>query len=214
MAKGKFITLEGGEGAGKSTQARLLAERLRERGHKVVETREPGGSEKAETIREFLLSGEAEPYGPAGEAVLFSAARDDHLQQVIRPALERGDWVVCDRFADSTRAYQGAASGMKPGVIEALEQVVVGDTPPDLTVILDLPAGEGLKRIAAGGEGGAPQAPDRFESMDLRFHEALRRSFLDIAREEPARCAVVDARQPESAVAEAIWDAVMERLQP
>lgn len=211
MASGRFITFEGGEGAGKSTQARLLAERLREAGHSVVETREPGGTKRGEEIREFLLSGQAKDFGPMGEAVLFSAARDDHVREVIGPALGRGDWVLCDRFSDSTAAYQGAAGGVRPSVIRALEKVATGDTVPDLTFILDLPPEAGLKRATARN---GHEAADRFEGMERRFHEALRACFLQIAAEAPHRCIVIDAQQPESAVAEDVWEAVVERLGP
>lgn len=216
MASGKFITFEGGEGAGKSTQAHLLAERLRAAGHKVVETREPGGTERGEKIREFVLGGRAKDYGPMGEAILFSAAREDHVRDVIRPALKGGAWVLCDRFADSTAAYQGAAGGVRPALIRALNRVAMGDTRPDLTLILDLPPETGLKRaqsrndVEAQGEGAA----DRFEGMEHRFHEALRLGFLRIAAEAPDRCVVIDAQQAESSVAEEVWDAVVERLDP
>ena len=216
MATGKFITFEGGEGAGKSTQIRLLAERLREAGHSVVETREPGGTKRGEEIREFLLSGKAADFGPMGEAVLFSAARADHLKDVIEPALERGDWVLCDRFSDSTAAYQGAAGGVKPSVIRGLERIVVGDTMPDMTIILDVPPETGLKRAMArnGGGGEDAAAGDHFEERALRFHEALRACFLQIAKEAPERCIVVDAQLPEASVAEDVWEAGVERLAP
>lgn len=216
MAAGKFITFEGGEGAGKSTQARLLAERLREAGHEVVETREPGGTRRGEEIRDFLLTGKAKDFGPMGEAVLFSSARDDHVREVIRPALERGDWVLCDRFSDSTAAYQGAAGGVRPSVIRALEQVAVGDTMPDLTIILDVPPEAGLKRAIErnGQEGeGAPQG-DHFEDRELRFHQALRACFMQIAKEAPNRCVVIDAQLPADAVADDVWEVVSERLSP
>lgn len=214
MANGKFITFEGGEGAGKSTQAQLLAERLGETGHDTLVTREPGGSPKAEKIREFLLSGKARAYGSLGETLLFFAARDDHLEQTIKPALDAGKWVVCDRFTDSTRAYQGAAAGVKPDIISTLERIVVGNRKPDLTIILDMPVREGLVRAGAVGEGGEEAPPDRFESMEIDFHEALRQGFLDIASREPGRCVVLDAQQPVSAVAENVWETVLERLQP
>ena len=213
MTSGKFITFEGGEGAGKSTQARLLAERLRAAGHDVVETREPGGTKRGEEIREYLLSGAAKGFGPTGEAVLFSAARDHHVNELIRPALERGEWVLCDRFSDSTAAYQGAAGGVKPALVRALERVAVGDTVPDLTLILDMPPEAGLKRVAERN-GESEIASDRFESMELRFHEALRACFLQIAEEAPQRCVVIDAQQAESAVAEDVWEAVVDRLNP
>ena len=208
MTTGKFITFEGGEGAGKSTQVKLLAERLRDAAYKVVETREPGGTRRGEEIREFLLSGEAKNFGPMGEAVLFSAARAHHLNEVIRPALERGDWVLCDRFSDSTAAYQGAAGGVKPGLIRALERVAVDRNMPDMTFILDLPPEVGLKRTAQRNGGGG-ERPDRFEAMDLHFHEALRAAFLRIAEEQPRRCIILDAMQAESAVAEDVWEAIV-----
>ena len=216
--RGRFITFEGGEGAGKSTQARLLAERLRSVGHGVVETREPGGTKRGEQIRDLLLSGKARQYGPTGEAVLFCAARDDHVRDVIRPALDRGEWVVCDRFADSTVAYQGAAGGVRPTLIRALNRVAVGETRPDLTVILDLPADAGLERAQArntesAGDAGNGEV-DRFEGMSGRFHEALRAGFLQIAADAPDRCIVIDAQEAESAVAEEVWNAVVERLDP
>lgn len=213
MTSGKFITFEGGEGAGKSTQTRLLAERLRAAGHTVVETREPGGTECGEKIRDFILSGSARTYGPMGEAVLFSAARDYHVQEVIAPALERGDWVLCDRFSDSTAAYQGAAGGVKPALIRALERIAVGNTTPALTILLDLPVEAGLKRAAERNGAGEEQV-DRFEGMEHRFHETLRDCFLAIAAQTPERSVVIDAQQAESAVAEAIWEAVVERLNP
>ncbi len=213
MASGKFITFEGGEGAGKSTQARLLAERLRASGYTVLETREPGGTKQGEKIREFILSGKARDYGPLGEAVLFSSARDTHVQEVISPALERGDWVLCDRFSDSTAAYQGAAGGVKPALIRSLERIAVGNTMPALTILLDLPVEAGLKR-ASQRNGADEEEVDRFEGMERRFHEALRACFLQIAAETPERSVVIDAQQAESAVAEAVWEAVVDRLDP
>ncbi len=213
MTTGKFITFEGGEGAGKSTQARLLAERLRAAGHEVVETREPGGTKRGEEIREFLLSGAARDFGPMGEAVLFCAARDHHVNDLIRPALTRGNWVLCDRFSDSTAAYQGAAGGVRPALVRALERIAVADNVPDLTLILDVPPEAGLKRAAErNAEGGI--GPDRFEGMELRFHEALRACFLQIAEEAPQRCVVVNAQQAETGVAEDVWEAVVDRLNP
>lgn len=213
MTSGKFITFEGGEGAGKSTQARLLAERLRSTGHTVIETREPGGTKRGEKIRELILSGKAKQYGPIGEAVLFSAARDDHVQEVINPALKRGDWVLCDRFSDSTAAYQGAAGGVKPALIRALESVAVGSAMPSLTLLLDLPVEAGLKRVADRSVVNGEQI-DRFEGMERRFHEALRECFLQIAAETPERTVIIDAQQAESAVSEAVWDIVVGRLNP
>lgn len=211
MAAGKFITLEGGEGAGKSTQARLLKERLASEGFDVLATREPGGSPRAEAIREVLLSGKAKEYGSLGEALLFYAARDSHLELTIRPALARGRIVISDRFFDSTRAYQGAAGGVSIGTLGALERIVVGATRPDLTLILDLPPEEGLRRALARATENGGNA-DRFEVMKVGFHQDLRQEFLEIAAAEPRRCAVIDAARPVDEVAEDIWNAVTERL--
>jgi dTMP kinase len=209
--RGRFITLEGGEGAGKSVQAKRLEERLRSVGLEVVRTREPGGSPQAEILREAILSGFAAQFGPEGEALLFAAARADHLDKTILPALARGAWVVSDRFADSTRAYQGAAGNLPPKYIARLEQVVVGANTPDLTLILDIPAEAGLKRAAKRrGKGGA----DRFEAEALAYHQTLRRAFLDIAAAEPQRCAVVDALKSQKDVAATIWSVVEARLHP
>ncbi|MCJ2011740.1 dTMP kinase [Methylobacterium sp. J-076] len=210
--RGVFITLEGGEGAGKSTQAARLAATLRARtGRPVTVTREPGGSPRAEEIRAALLAGAAKPYGPFAEALLFSAARLDHLDRLIRPALARGEGVICDRFIDSTRAYQGAAGGLDPAVVAALERVVVGRTRPDLTLILDLAPEAGLARAAARGEA-AGQGADRFEAEALGFHARLRGAFLEIAMAEPGRCAVIDASAGPDAVAAAILAQVEARL--
>src|SRR6478672_12129028 len=206
---GKFITLEGGEGAGKSTQASLLAERLKAAGRTVLVTREPGGSPKAERIREALLSGKVKQLGPLAEAVLFSVARQDHVDGVIGDALARGRWVVCDRFLDSTRAYQGASGGVAPPVIGALERLTLKGLRPNLTIMLDIPADQGLARAARRRTGA-----DRFESQELAQHERIRKAFLDIAQEEPRRCIIIDASKPEALVAEDVWEAVAERLRP
>jgi dTMP kinase len=208
--RGRFITLEGGEGAGKSTQAKLLAQKLEPLGVSVVLTREPGGSPGAEALRDIILSGKAAPFGPAGEALLFSAARIDHIDRTIAPALNRGAWVISDRFADSTRAYQGAAGKLDPALIASLERVAIGDVRPDLTLILDLTVEKGMARAAARlGEG---EKKDRFEREGAAFHETLRQAFLDIARAEPGRCAIIDADRPPQEVAQAIWACVRERL--
>jgi dTMP kinase len=208
-ARGRFITLEGGEGAGKSVQARRLAARLGEVGLGVVVTREPGGSPGAEALREVILSGGAARYGAVGEAILFSAARIDHIDATIAPALKRGDWVVCDRFLDSTRAYQGAGGRLDAALVASLERVAVGACRPDLTLVLDLPVAEGLARAAARrGEAAA----DRFEGEGLAFHETLRRAFLAIVEAEPERCVLIDARPSEGDVAATIWAAVRARL--
>jgi dTMP kinase len=208
---GRFITFEGGEGAGKSTQVGILADRLSRSGRAVFVTREPGGSPAAEEIREVLLSGQVAQFGPLAESVLFAVARGDHIDNAIRVALQQGQWVICDRFIDSTRAYQGATAGVPRGLINALEKITVGALLPDVTFVLDIPVEEGLARVAARAEG---QELDRFESQELMTHERIRRGFLDIAEEEPGRCAVVDASQPEAMVAEDVWETVLQRLNP
>ncbi len=207
IARGFFITLEGGEGAGKSTQAARLEKRLRVHGFESVLTREPGGSPLAEQIRSAILSGAIAPLGPAAEAVMFSAARIDHLRHTIRPALDTGKWVICDRFSDSTRAYQGALGNLDPRFLQELERVTVGPTRPDLTIVIDVPAQLGLARARARSE-----SADRFEAEGLAFHEALRSAFLDIAAHEPGRCAVVDGAMDADAVSDAIWRIVGDRL--
>jgi dTMP kinase len=207
--RGRFITFEGGEGSGKSTAVAALAARLKQRGLPVVVTREPGGSPGAEIIRHVILSGAAAPLGPETETLLFAAARDDHIKVTIAPALESGSWVICDRFFDSTRAYQGALGKVDRRLIRSLERVTVGDTVPDLTVILDVPAETGLARAAARRGSGIV---DRFEAEDITFHQTLRETFLAIAREEPGRCVVIDGTQSPEAVADAVWRVVEERL--
>ena len=211
QARGRFITLEGGEGVGKSVQASRLEARLAGLGLQVVRTREPGGSLGAEALREAILSGFAAGFSPAGQALLFAAARIDHLEKTILPALRRGAWVVCDRFANSTRAYQGAAGSLPPEFIASLERLTVGPNRPDLTLILDLPPEVGLARAA---ERRQATPADRFEAEGLAFHNTLRRAFLDIAAAEPRRCVVVDAGGSEDEVAAAIWSAVLGRLDP
>lgn len=209
--RGHFITFEGGEGSGKSTHARRLAERLRQLGLEVVLTREPGGSPGAEIIRHVLLSGAAKPLGAETEAILFAAARDDHVRTVIRPALVSGKWVVCDRFIDSTRVYQGVLGGVDEKLIRSLERVTVGAAMPDLTFIIDVPAKVGLARAKRRrGENMA----DRFESETAEFHETLRRAYRALAEKEPRRIVVIDGRPPRDVVAERIWDIVTERLHP
>jgi dTMP kinase len=209
--RGKFITFEGGEGTGKSTQAATLALRLESLGLPVLLTREPGGSPGAEIMRHVLLSGVAKPFGPEVEAMLFAAARDDHIQCTILPALEAGKWVVCDRFADSTRVYQGALGEVDPRIIKALERVSVGDLRPDVTFVLDIPAEVGLKR-AAGRRRGAN--PDRFEAEQIDFHETLRHAYLALAAGEPDRCVIINAGAPKKMVARKIWQTVSGRLKP
>ena len=208
---GRFITVEGGEGAGKSTQIRRLATWLERRGIETVLTREPGGTPGAEAIRALLVTGDTDRWDATTEALLIAAARRDHAEKRIRPELVRGAWVLCDRFADSTLAYQGYAGGLPPDGLTALTRFAVGDLTPDLTVVLDLPAAVGLRRAAARA-GARSAAESRFEGRGLRFHEAVRNGFRDIARKEPARCVVVDAAAPVDAVARQIAAAVESRL--
>ncbi|MFD1694246.1 dTMP kinase [Roseibium aestuarii] len=204
---GRFITFEGGEGAGKSTQIRRLSQKLQDHGREVVLTREPGGSPGAETIREMLLSGGARHLGPRGEAMLFAAARADHVDATIAPALSAGKWVLCDRFADSTRVYQGEA-GVDSAYLDLLETAAVAGLRPDLTVLIDVPAAIGLERVSRRSAAGA-EAPDRFETDTLETHERRRALFLDLARREPERFVVIDGAKEADEVADAIWLAVL-----
>ena len=209
--RGRFITFEGGEGSGKSTHARLLADRLMAVGIEVVLTREPGGSPGAEIIRHILLSGIAKPLGAETEAILFAAARDDHVRATIRPALEAGKWVICDRYIDSTRVYQGALGKVDAKLIRSLERVTVGSAVPDLTFLLDVPAPVGLARAKhRRGKG----ATDRFEAESIEFHEALRKAYTALADKEPKRCVTIDGRAPREVVADRIWTTVEQRLHP
>ncbi len=206
MTAGRFITLEGGEGAGKSTQVEQLCEALRQHGVEVTATREPGGSDGAEAIRALLVRGDTERWDPLTETLLHFAARHDHYVRTIAPALARGAWVVSDRFADSTMAYQGYGLGVDRDVLQQLYETVLGDFAPDLTIVLDLPVDVGLKRASARG------GDDRYERMDLSFHQRLRDGFLAIAASEPKRCAVIDAAADADAVGAAILDLVIARL--
>jgi dTMP kinase len=209
--RGKFITFEGGEGTGKSTQAAILARRFESLGIPVQLTREPGGSPGAEIIRHVLLSGAAKPLGADVEAMLFAAARDDHVRCTIRPALESGKSVICDRFADSTRVYQGILGNVDQRIIKSLERVSIGDLAPDLTVILDVPVSLGVERAR---ERRGSSEPDRFEAENAEFHQQLRKGFLDIAAKEPDRCVVIDASPAKEEVADAVWTAVQSRVNP
>jgi dTMP kinase len=209
--RGHFITFEGGEGCGKSTHAKILAERLSAAGLDVVATREPGGSPGAEIIRHIILSGAAKSLGPETETILFAAARDDHVREVIRPALIDGKWVVCDRFIDSTRVYQGVLGEVDAKLIRGLERVTVGAAMPDLTFILDVPASVGLAR--ASKRRGRDDA-DRFEGESVEFHEKLRTAYSTLAEQEPNRIVVIDGRPPRDVVAERIWATVVKRLHP
>ena len=206
MTAGKFITFEGGEGAGKSTQIVRLAESLQHAGVSVTTTREPGGSPGAETIRGLLLDPDKDWDAPT-ETLLHFAARADHYTTRIAPALKQGDWVLCDRFADSTRAYQGYGLGLDLTAIDMLYEMTLGDFVPDLTFVLDLPVETGMARMRArAGD------PDRYEQMDTDFHERLRNGFLEIARNEADRCAVIDASTDVDTVAARIRDCVKDRL--
>lgn len=209
--RGKFLTFEGGEGAGKSTQVRLLAEALRARGKDVVTTREPGGSPEAENIRDLLVTGEPGRWDPISETLLLYAARRDHWLRLIEPALDDGKWVLCDRFADSTRVYQGIGKGVELAVLETLHRLALGDVEPDLTLLLDLPAETGLARTQARESAGAT-LETRFERMALEFHRALRAGFVALAAENPARIVTIDAAQGVAGVAKAVLDAVQTRL--
>jgi len=208
--RGRFITFEGGEGAGKSTQIKLLAERLEKARLRTLVTREPGGSPGAEIIRHVLLAGIGKLIGGAeAEALLFAAARDDHVRTLIEPALARGVWVLCDRFTDSTRAYQGRLGAVSPGLLNALQQVTIGAMKPDLTVILDVPIEIGLARAAVRRGSGTP---DRFESENVAFHRGLRDAYRQIAAQEPERCVLIDANAEPATVADRVWQSVRLRL--
>ena len=204
---GRFISLEGGEGAGKSTLARALEHDLHAAGIDVVRTREPGGSPGAEAIRALLVDGSTGRWSPMVEALLHYAARCDHLERTIRPALESGQWVISDRFADSTLAYQGYGQGLDPAWIAGLHRLALADFAPDLTLVVDLPAEVGLARTAHRGE-----AVSRYERMPMEMHRRLRDAFLDIARQEPQRCVVIDGGLFADGVQEAARAAIRERL--
>jgi len=207
--RGRFITFEGGEGSGKSTQIKKLAERLEAAKLLVIVTREPGGSIGAEIIRHLVLSGMGKLLGPEAETLLFAAARDDHVRTVIQPALNQGTWVLCDRFFDSTQAYQGSLGSVPMDLIKAMQRVTIGNLKPDLTIILDVPVEIGLKRAAERrGDG----APDRFEAEDLQFHEELRRAYRQIAADDPQRCVLIDANADPDAVAARVWTALREHI--
>lgn len=208
MTAGRFITLEGGEGSGKSTQVAALAGALRRPGREVVETREPGGSAGAEAIRELLIHGESDRWDVMSETLLHFAARRDHLRQTVWPALARGAWVISDRFADSTLAYQGYDQGLGPETIRRIYALTIGDFRPDLTFILDLPAEEGLARAAARKVGGT-----RYEDMGEAFHARLREGFLEIAKAEPERCVVIDATADAETVTVRLLEALDSRLE-
>ena len=211
--QGLFVTFEGGEGTGKSTQIRLLADRLRRKGIDVLVTREPGGSPGAEAVRHVILSGAAEEYGTRMEALLFAAARNDHVEEIIRPALASGAVVLCDRFMDSSRVYQGITGNLEPAFVQNLERVAINGVIPDCTVILDIPAAEGMERAKRRAEEPGEQGLDRFEREELDTHEKRREAFLDIAAADPLRCRVVDASGTPEAIADKVF-AIVEPLLP
>jgi len=207
MTRGQFISFEGGEGAGKSTQSRLLCRRLETFGVETLATREPGGSPGAEEIRTLLVSGQVERWDPLTEALLHNAARHDHVQRTILPALERGIWVISDRFLDSTLAYQGYGQGVDLDKLNRLGELAAGAAMPDLTLILDLPVADGFARTERRADGAS-----RYEQMDRAMHERLRRGFLSIAEAQAARCRVIDAAPDSDSVHKAVWRSVQERF--
>lgn len=210
MRRGMFITFEGGEGAGKSTQIERLARTLRARGRACMVTREPGGSRGAEAVRHVLLSGAAEPFGPLVEAALFSAARADHVEQRIRPAVARGEVVLCDRFVDSSRVYQGLAGAVDPRSMALIEHAAIAGMMPEMTLVFDIDPGEGMRRAEARRGAGAP---DRFEKEAADLHRRRREAFLAIAAAEPGRCIVIDASGDADTVERVATAAVLAALQ-
>src|SRR5260370_10272318 len=207
--RGRFITFEGGEGSGKSTHIKILAERLNAAKLRAIVTREPGGSPGAEIIMHLVVYGMGKLLGPDAETLLFAAARDDHVRTVIKPALNQGIWVLCDRFSDSTRAYQGRLGKVSPDVLNAMERVTIGDLKPDLTIILDVPVEVGMRRTAKRR---GPGTPDRFEAEDLKFHRDLRDAYRQIATAEPQRCVLIDANADTNTVAARIWAVLRDRF--
>ena len=209
----RFITFEGGEGVGKSTQVKRLLAALSHRSVEAVRTREPGGTPKAEAVRAFILQGRSEAWGPGAEAVLFAAARLDHVNQLIAPNLEGGRWVISDRFSDSTRAYQGLTGGVDVKLIDALEVLALNGHTPDLTIVLDMDPELAFRRVLEREtEAVLAETGDRFEKEDLDWHRRLREAFLEIARKNPRRCAVIPANQSEDALHQEIWDLLMRRF--
>lgn len=204
MPAKRFITLEGGEGSGKSTQARILADKLRHLGHGVILTREPGGSPVAEKIRGLIL--DDPPQEPIAELLLFAAARAEHLTATIVPALRDGKWVICDRFMDSTRVYQGGLWNVDPALIEMLEKHTVQPNVPALTLILDLPVDKAMQRAAERG------ILSRYDAQRRETHDLIRAGFLQIAKVDPARCAVIDASGTQDEIAASIWQTLTTRL--
>ena len=203
----RFITLEGGEGTGKSTQVKRLSAKLKEHGIDSIVTREPGGSPGAEQIRELFVHGEPGRWSALTETLLVFAARVDHIERTIKPALAAGKWVICDRFTDSTYAYQGVGRGSDRENIRRIESVSIGDFKPNLTLVLDLPVETGLQRARKRAND-----ENRFEGFDVSFHERLRQAFVDIARRNGDRCVLLDAGGSEDEVADMIWNSVAQRF--
>lgn len=212
-SRARFITFEGGEGVGKSTQVKRLLQNLQRHSVEAIRTREPGGTPRAEAIRSFILQGRSESWGPGAEAVLFAAARLDHVNQLIAPNLARGIWVLSDRFHDSTRAYQGLTGGVDERLIAGLESLALDGHTPDLTIVLDMDPDDAFKRVAERAiEDGLQATGDRFEKEEIEWHRKLRDGFLAIARSNPDRCVVIPAAQSEDALEAAIWEAVRQRF--
>jgi dTMP kinase len=212
-ANTRFITFEGGEGVGKSTQVKRLVASLSKRSITAVRTREPGGTPKAEAIRAFILQGRSEQWGAGAEAVLFAAARLDHVNQLIAPNLDQGKWVISDRFSDSTRAYQGLTGGVDVKLIDALEVLALNGRKPDLTIVLDMDPEAAFRRVLERETEAALAATgDRFEKEDLDWHRRLREAFLAIARNNAERCVVIPASQSEDALQQEIWDVLTRRF--
>ena len=213
LRQGRFITFEGGEGVGKSTQVKRLVAALSQRSIEAIRTREPGGTPKAEAVRAFILQGRSEAWGPGAEAVLFAAARLDHVNQLVAPNLDQGRWVISDRFADSTRAYQGLTGGVDVRLIDALEVLALNGHRPDLTIVLDMDPEAAFRRVMEREtEAALAETGDRFEKEDLEWHKRLRKGFLAIARDNPDRCVVISAQQTEESLEQAIWEVVQQRF--
>jgi dTMP kinase len=213
LSHGRFITFEGGEGVGKSTQVKRLVAALAQRSIQAIRTREPGGTPKAEAVRAFILQGRSEAWGAGAEAVLFAAARLDHVSQLIAKNLDEGRWVISDRFADSTRAYQGLTGGVDVRLIDALEILALNGRRPDLTIMLDMDPETAFRRVMAREtEAVLAETGDRFEKEDLEWHKRLREAFLAIARNNADRCVIIPANQTEDALAQEIWDVMSRRF--
>ncbi len=208
-----FITFEGGEGVGKSTQAKRLLNKLKNKAIPVIRTREPGGTPKAESIRSFILTGKSEPWGVGSEAILFASARLDHVNELIAPNLKKGVWVICDRFHDSTRAYQGITGGVNEGLISTLEDLALNGHKPDLTILLDMDPKKAFERVSLREEDiSLAGEADRFEKENLDWHNRLRKAFLQIAKNNQERFVIISADKNEDDLADAVWQAVCKKF--